>query len=133
MKEIAVIGAGAAGMMAAISAADAGADVLLLEKNEKLVKKLYITGKGRCNFTNSCDREDFFKSVVSNPRFLYSSFNSFDNHAFVKWIEREGLISRKEAAIIKSSISDKALALPIKIVGLRKNVFKEILIGLMRR
>ncbi|MBP5292121.1 MAG: aminoacetone oxidase family FAD-binding enzyme [Lachnospiraceae bacterium] len=91
MKKVVVIGGGAAGMMAAISAADAGADVLLLEKNEKLGKKLYITGKGRCNFTNSCDREDFFKAVVSNPRFLYSSFNSFDNHAFVKWIEREGL------------------------------------------
>ncbi len=91
IKRVAVIGGGAAGMMAAISAADAGARVILTEKNEKLGKKLYITGKGRCNLTNSCDHDDFLQSVVSNPKFLYSSFDAFDNHDFVRWIEKEGL------------------------------------------
>lgn len=61
MLRVVVIGGGAAGMMAAVSAAECGNRVTLLEKNEKLGKKIYITGKGRCNFTNACDREEFFE------------------------------------------------------------------------
>ena len=68
--DVAVIGGGAAGMMAALQAAWAGARVALLEKNEKLGKKIYITGKGRCNVTNVADIEDFFKQIPRNPRFL---------------------------------------------------------------
>ncbi|MFR9308495.1 MAG: NAD(P)/FAD-dependent oxidoreductase, partial [Lachnospiraceae bacterium] len=68
-----VIGGGAAGMLAAIAAAGAGAKVLLLEKNEKLGKKLFITGKGRCNLTNAADMQEVQESVVSNPRFLFSA------------------------------------------------------------
>ena len=67
--DVAVIGGGAAGMMAALQAAWAGGRVALLEKNEKLGKKIYITGKGRCNVTNVADIDDFFKQIPRNPRF----------------------------------------------------------------
>ena len=69
---VAVIGGGAAGQLAAIKAAEHGHAVTLFEQNEKLGKKLFITGKGRCNLTNACDRDGFFRHVVRNPRFLYS-------------------------------------------------------------
>ena len=72
MKKIAIIGGGAAGMMAAISAAQAGKEVHLYEKNEKLGKKLYITGKGRCNLTNASDIDEVMKNVVTNAKFLRS-------------------------------------------------------------
>ena len=71
MKKIIVIGGGAAGMAAAIAAAENGCAVTIYEKNEKLGKKIYITGKGRCNVTNDCDMEGLFDSVVTNSRFLY--------------------------------------------------------------
>lgn len=77
MSDIVVIGGGAAGMMAAVFAARTGANVTLLEKNEKLGKKVYITGKGRCNLTNDCDRDEFLSQVPRNPRFLYSALNFF--------------------------------------------------------
>ena len=74
MKQIVVIGGGAAGMMAAICASGEGSHVTLLEKNEKLGKKLYITVKGRCNVTNDCDTETLLSHVVTNRKFLYSAF-----------------------------------------------------------
>ncbi|MEL7602462.1 MAG: NAD(P)/FAD-dependent oxidoreductase [Bacillota bacterium] len=74
-----VIGGGPAGMQAAATAAQNGHRVTLLEQNEKLGKKLYITGKGRCNITNAGGREAFFANVVRNPRFLYSAWNAFDS------------------------------------------------------
>ena len=77
MKKVLVIGGGAAGMLAAIAAAGNGHEVHVLEKNEKLGKKLFITGKGRCNVTNNCDVETLLKNVVSNPKFLYSAFYGF--------------------------------------------------------
>ena len=79
MKKVLVIGGGAAGMFAAISAAEEGHEVHLFEKNEKCGKKLYITGKGRCNLTNACEMEDLFNNVCSNSKFLYSSFYGFTN------------------------------------------------------
>ena len=79
MSRVIVIGGGAAGMMAAVAAAQKGHQVLLLEKNEKLGKKIYITGKGRCNLTNACNTQELFDSVVSNPRFLYSAIYGFSN------------------------------------------------------
>ncbi|MGL6291849.1 NAD(P)/FAD-dependent oxidoreductase, partial [Eubacterium aggregans] len=63
-----VVGGGPAGMLAAISAAEGGRAVVLCEQNEKLGKKLYITGKGRCNVTNACDQDDFFENIMTNPR-----------------------------------------------------------------
>ena len=79
MSKVIVIGGGAAGMMAAVRAAGKGHKVLLLEQNEKLGKKIYITGKGRCNLTNACETEDLFKNVLRNSKFLYSPFYSFSN------------------------------------------------------
>lgn len=77
-------------MMAAISAARQHHQVILLEKNEKLGKKLFITGKGRCNVTNACDINKLFENVVSNPKFLYSAFNTFDNIQMMQLIEDAG-------------------------------------------
>ena len=90
MKKIIVIGGGAAGMMAAAAAAEKGIKVTLYEKNEKLGKKLFITGKGRCNLTNACDMEEIFRNVVTNPKFLYSAFYGFDNQAVMNWFEKAG-------------------------------------------
>ena len=73
MSKVIVVGGGAAGMFAAIAAAENGHTVILLEKNEKLGKKLYITGKGRCNITNAADMDTLFANVATNPRFLYLS------------------------------------------------------------
>ena len=89
-KKVLVIGGGAAGMMAAIAADKEGAAVTLLEKNEKTGKKLFITGKGRCNLTNACGEEEFFKSVVSNKKFLYSAFYTLDNRAVMEFFEKAG-------------------------------------------
>lgn len=90
MSNVCVIGGGPAGMMAAIAAAEKGHSVVLLEKNEKLGKKLFITGKGRCNVTNGADVETLLSNVVTNKKFLYSAFYSFDNQALMDMIEKAG-------------------------------------------
>lgn len=90
MRKIIVIGGGAAGMMAAIAAARAGAEVLLLEKNEKLGKKVFITGKGRCNVTNAADMDTLFANVCTNEKFLYSAFYQYDNQAVMELLEETG-------------------------------------------
>lgn len=96
MSKVIVIGGGPAGMMAALAAAEIGHEVLLLEKNEKLGKKLYITGKGRCNITNAGDMEDLFGSVMSNSKFLYSAFYAYDNQTVIDFFEKEGLAVKNE-------------------------------------
>ncbi len=98
MSRIIVIGGGPAGMFAAIAAAEADRDneVTLLEKNEKLGKKLYITGKGRCNITNACEREALFSHVVSNAKFLYSAFYAYDNERVIDFFEKNGLRTKVE-------------------------------------
>lgn len=96
MSKVIVIGGGAAGMMAAYSAALCGHTVTLLEKNEKLGKKIYITGKGRCNFTNACDVEEFLKNVVSNPKFLYSALYTLDSYGMIDFIESNGTKTKVE-------------------------------------
>lgn len=109
MKEkIAVIGGGAAGMMAAYAAAKNGAQVTLYEKNEKLGKKIYITGKGRCNVTNDCDRETFFEQVVSNPRFLYSAFSALDTAEVQALLEEGGCPLKVERGGRVFPVSDHA-------------------------
>ncbi len=90
MNKVIVVGGGAAGMMSAIASADAGAKVCLIEKNEKLGKKIYITGKGRCNVTNAGDMETLFANCVSNAKFLYSAFYGFDNFAVMDFLEKAG-------------------------------------------
>lgn len=88
---LAIIGGGASGMMAAVFAARRGIAVDLYERNEKLGKKLYITGKGRCNLTNACEMEELLGSVKSNPKFLYSAFYGFTNRDAMEFFEKEGL------------------------------------------
>ena len=90
MAEIIVIGGGAGGMLAAIYAAQSGAHVTLLERNEKLGKKIYITGKGRCNVTNDCDQEEFLRQVPRNPRFLYSAMSLFAPQEMMALLEKAG-------------------------------------------
>ncbi|SHI84383.1 hypothetical protein SAMN02745229_03719 [Butyrivibrio fibrisolvens DSM 3071] len=90
MKNIAVIGAGAAGMMAAVAAAESGAKVTIYEKNEKAGKKIYITGKGRCNVTNNADTDMFFGNVCRNPKFLYSAVYAFDHDSVCDFFEKNG-------------------------------------------
>ncbi len=107
-KKIAVIGGGAAGMMAACAAGAAGGRVTLYERNEKLGKKLYITGKGRCNLTNACGRQEFFENVMRNPRFLYSAFSAFDNRAAMDFFENGGCRLKTERGMRVFPVSDHA-------------------------
>lgn len=106
MSKCVVIGGGAAGMLAAYSAAKHGHQVVLLEKNEKLGKKVFITGKGRCNVTNACEVEDLFKNVISNPKFLYSSFYSFDNQAIIDLLAEYGCETKVERGERVFPVSD---------------------------
>lgn len=96
MSKVVVIGGGPAGMMAAIAAAENGNTVILMEKNEKLGKKLYITGKGRCNITNSSDMEVLFSNVMTNAKFLYSAFYAYDNQKVIEFFEKAGLPLKNE-------------------------------------
>lgn len=90
MGKIIVIGGGAGGMMAALFAARAGAQVTLVERNEKLGKKVYITGKGRCNVTNDCTLDEFLQEVSRNPRFLYSALSFFSPQDMMALLEAAG-------------------------------------------
>ncbi len=108
MANVAVIGGGAAGMMAAVSAAMCGHNVSLYEKNEKLGKKIYITGKGRCNVTNACDTADFFENVVTNAKFLYSSVYTFDNNMVQNFMEEWGCPLKVERGNRVFPVSDKS-------------------------
>lgn len=95
-------------MMAAIAAAKEGTEVTLLEKNEKLGKKLYITGKGRCNLTNACDPEEFLTNVVSNPKFLYSAIYDFTSRDTTEFFENAGLRLKEERGRRVFPASDKS-------------------------
>lgn len=108
MKKIIVIGGGAAGMAAAIAAAENGCVVTIYEKNEKLGKKIYITGKGRCNVTNDCDMEGLFDSVVTNSRFLYSAFYGFTNQDMKDFLEANGCHVKVERGNRVFPVSDRA-------------------------
>ena len=108
MKKVLVIGGGAAGMMAAIGAAGVGHEVHLFEKNEKLGKKLYITGKGRCNITNNCDVESLLNHVISNQKFLYSAFYTFTSQDMMALLESQGLALKTERGNRVFPVSDKS-------------------------
>ncbi|MBQ6892412.1 MAG: aminoacetone oxidase family FAD-binding enzyme, partial [Clostridia bacterium] len=120
---VAVIGGGAAGQMAAVRAAQNGHRVTLLEKNEKLGKKLYITGKGRCNVTNDCGRDGFFANVIRNPRFLYSAYAAFNERDMMDFLEQNGCPVKVERgqrvfpASDKSSDVQRALDRALKAAG----------------
>ena len=106
MSNVIVVGGGAAGMMAAVFAARNGQNVQLLEKNKKLGKKLFITGKGRCNITNAADIEDLFTAVISNPKFLYSGFYSFTNQQVIDFFEELGVKTKVERGERVFPVSD---------------------------
>lgn len=91
MSKTVIVGGGAAGMLASIYAAKNGSEVHVIEKNEKLGKKLYITGKGRCNITNDCDTEELFQAVMNNAKFLYSAFYSFNSQDMMRFLEEAGV------------------------------------------
>lgn len=93
-------------MFAAVHASDKGHEVHLFEKNEKLGKKLYITGKGRCNITNACDVEELFQAVIGNPKFLYSSFYTYTNQNVIDFFENEGLATKIERGNRVFPVSD---------------------------
>ncbi len=95
-KKVVIIGGGAAGMMAAISAAEHGAEVTLLEPNERVGKKLNITGKGRCNVTNNCTVEELLANVPRNGRFLYSVFSRFNSQDTIAFFEKAGVPLKTE-------------------------------------
>ncbi|PHU41510.1 aminoacetone oxidase family FAD-binding enzyme [Pseudobutyrivibrio ruminis] len=132
MSNVIVIGGGAAGLMAGYAAGICGHQVTILEKNEKLGKKIYITGKGRCNFTNACDTEDFFKNVVSNPKFLYSALYTFSPDSMIGFVESQGIPTKVERGNRAFPESDhasditKALEKAIKEYGVNVRLRTEV-------
>lgn len=132
MSEILIIGGGAAGMMAAVFAAKNGNNVELFEKNEKLGKKLFITGKGRCNITNAADLEDFFPAVTSNPKFLYSAFYSFTNEQVISFFDELGVRTKVERGGRVFPVSDhssdviQALKSEMERLGVKINLNAEV-------
>ena len=132
MSKVIVIGGGPAGMMAALAAAESGHEVLLLEKNEKLGKKLYITGKGRCNITNSGDMEDLFANVMTNSKFLYSAFYGYDNLMVMEFFEQEGLAIKNERGNRVFPVSDHSsdvintLQRALKKAGVEVKLYTEV-------
>ncbi len=110
MSKVVVIGAGAAGCMAAGAAAENGAEVLLLERNDKIARKVMITGKGRCNVTNNVsDVQEFISNIPGNGRFLYGAFSNFDNHDVMDFFEDYGVNLKVERGNRVFPISDKAV------------------------
>lgn len=141
--KIVVVGGGASGMLSAIYSARAGADVILLEKNEKLGKKIYITGKGRCNLTNDCDVDSFLQNVVNGSKFLRSSLYTFTPADTMEFFEDAGLplvtergnrvfpLSQKSNDVIKTLANelqkarvDLRLNTPVKDIVVDENSFR---------
>ena len=122
MKRIAVIGCGAAGMMAAISAAESGANVIIFEKNEKPGKKIYITGKGRCNVTNACDISEYFDKIPHGSKFLYSALYGYDNTRVQDFFESNGCrlkIERGDRVFPVSDHSSDIISTLVKVLKKR--------------
>lgn len=108
MSKVIIIGAGAAGIMAAVSATLNGHTVSIYEKNDRIGRKLYITGKGRCNITNAADMKTIMENVVNNSKFLYSAFKQFDNQDVVEMLENAGCPTKVERGNRVFPVSDKS-------------------------
>ena len=108
VKQVLIIGAGAAGLMAAATAAEAGAQVTVLEKMNAPGRKLLITGKGRCNITNACDIPELIKNMPGNGRFLHSVYRAFNNHDLIAWLNRHGVETKIERGGRVFPVTDKA-------------------------
>ncbi len=128
-KRIAVIGGGASGMMAAARAISNGCDVTLYERNERLGRKLAITGKGRCNVTNNCSRDEFFKNVPTNSRFLYSSYNNFSSQDTMDFFESLGVPLKTERGNRVFPVSDRAFDIVDALASLVKGRVKTVRVG----
>lgn len=132
MSKTLVIGGGAAGMFAAIATAGNGHEVHVYEKNEKLGKKLFITGKGRCNITNACDMETLFDAVVTNSKFLYSSFYGYTNQNVIDFFEQIGVktkVERGERVFPQSDHSSdviRALEAEMRRRGVQIHLYTEV-------
>lgn len=132
MRRVIMVGGGAAGMMAAVFAAKQGAQVDLYEKNEKLGKKLYITGKGRCNLTNNCEVEELLRNVRSNAKFLYSGFYGFTAQDAMEFFQEAGLALKTERGNRVFPVSDHAydvtaaLERSMKALGVRVHLNREV-------
>ena len=107
-KSVIVVGGGAAGLMAARTAAQNGANVIIIEKNEKIGRKILITGKGRCNITNFCDNDEFISNIPTNPRFMYSAINAFATYDTIAFFEELGVSTKVERGNRVFPVSDKA-------------------------
>lgn len=106
--KICIIGGGAAGLMSASLLSKYNHEIILFEKNEKPGKKIYITGKGRCNFTNDCSNEEFIKNVISNPKFMYSAISNFTTQDTINFFKEKGLKVKKERGNRMFPESDKS-------------------------
>ncbi|HEY9575463.1 MAG TPA: NAD(P)/FAD-dependent oxidoreductase [Lachnospiraceae bacterium] len=115
MAKVIIVGAGAAGMLASIFLAKAGHEVKVFEKNEKPGKKLYITGKGRCNVTNAGSREDLISSVMGNKKFMYSAFGQFDNWDMIDFLNGIGVETKIERGNRVFPVTDKAITVISKL------------------
>ena len=126
MSQVIVVGGGAAGMMAAYSAAVTGHQVTLIEKNEKLGKKIYITGKGRCNVTNGAEKDVLLRNIVSNSKFLYSSLYQFDNQSMMNFLEEHGCKVKVERGERVFPVSDHAS----DVIKALQNALKEMYVDI---
>ena len=128
-REIIVVGGGAAGMMAAISAAENGGHVTLLEPNERLGKKLNITGKGRCNVTNNSSNEELLNNIPKNGKFLYSVFSRFSSADTMAFFEKLGVPLKTERGNRVFPVSDRAFdisaALERRLKALKVQVLRD--------
>lgn len=125
MKRIVIIGGGAAGMMAAIKAAQkykCDAKITVIEKNEKILRKVMITGKGRCNLTNNCDNDTLFSNIPRNPRFLYSAFSKFAPKDTMSFFEEAGVPLKTERGNRVFPVSDKAVDIVDAMFSLAKKL-----------
>ena len=128
-KRVVIVGGGAAGLMAAISAAENGADVLVLEKMPAPGRKILITGKGRCNFTNRCEIDDFPKFFPNNGAFLYSALRAFDNQELIDFFAAHGVPSKLERGGRLFPVSDKAADIVDALVKTARQAGVRILTG----
>jgi len=132
MSKVLIVGGGAAGMFASIWAAKCGHEVEVYEKNEKLGKKLFITGKGRCNITNACDMETLFSSVITNSKFLYSSFYGYTNQDVIDFFEEIGVRTKIERGDRVFPVSDHSsdvihgLEREMKRLGVKIHLYTEV-------
>ena len=129
MRNIVIIGGGAAGLMAAFSATEkygGTADITIIEKNERMARKLMITGKGRCNVTNNCDTDTLIANIPKNPRFLYSAFSAFGVNDTMRFFEERGVPLKTERGNRVFPVSDKAVDIVDALVKSIKNKAKII-------